>query len=60
MKYDELIHRSLLWYERQVAFLKGQIRLIQYQQTKELKLKVFEKIQLYSKNIPIPSEPLTE
>lgn len=48
------------WYETQISILKGQIKLVQYQQNKELKASVFEKIQLYSKNIPVPSEPLTE
>lgn len=60
MKFDENIYRSLQWYEKQVGFLRGQLKLIQYQNHKELKSRVFEKINHFAKNAPVPSEPLTE
>jgi hypothetical protein len=59
-KLDENVFKSLQWYEKHVGLLKGQIKLVQYQQSKELKIRVFEKIALYAKNAPVPSEPLTE
>lgn len=59
-KFDENVFKSLQWYEKSVGLLKGQIKLVQYQQSKELKSRVFEKIALYAKSIPVPSEPLTE
>jgi hypothetical protein len=43
-----------------VGFLRGQIKLIQYHQQKDLKARVFEKIILHAKSVPTPSEPLTE
>ena len=52
--------KSLQWYERSTAFLKGQIKLLNIQHSKDLKVKVFEKIAAASLNAPIPSEPLTE
>lgn len=59
-KIDENVFKSLQWYEKHVSLLKGQIKLVQYQQSRELKYRVFEKIALFAKNIPVPSEPLTE
>jgi hypothetical protein len=43
-----------------VGFLRGHIKIIQHHQQKDLKARVFEKIVLHSKNVPTPSEPLTE
>ena len=54
-KPDERVMKSLQWYERSTAFLKGQIKLLNIQHSKDLKVKVFEKIATASLNAPIPS-----
>lgn len=59
-KLDETVYESLKWYEKNIGLLKGQLKLISYQQNKELKSRVFEKINSYARNQIVPSEPLTE
>jgi hypothetical protein len=59
-RFDEHVFKSLQWYEKSTSILKGQLKLVQFQQSRDLKSRVFEKIALQAKSIPLPSEPLTE
>ena len=60
VKFDEGIYRSLQYYEKQVGYLKGQLKVLQFHQNRELKMLVFDRINNYANNAPVPCEPLTE
>jgi hypothetical protein len=54
------VYRSLQNYERQIATLKGQVKLLNYQVRREQRGSAFFKTLVYTKEQQIHYEPFTE